>query len=554
MQYSVVSKAFRLNDSFDPNDSSNPNTSSNSNNCPNSNNASSVNNSSNSNHSFRLSPKIKQLLWMSLGFALFARLVCSILIPLTDTTEARYGEIARKMLETGDWITPQHDYGVPFWAKPPLSTWLSAFSMKLFGINEFAVRLPSLLLGIGILMLVWQWATSQRGRDFALTACAVLASMSLFFMASGAVMTDESLTCCTTLTMISFWRAINTEDHQQNKRWGYLFFVGLGFGLLAKGLLVGVLTALPILPWVLLRNSEAGVRGNLQQVWKALPWIKGSVLMLVISLPWYIIAEHKTPGFLAYFVLGEHFGRFLNSSWSGDKYGNAHAEALGMIWVFLLMSALPWSFVLIAKLKGFWRNQRNQNAANEDGWLSYLFMWSFVPIVFFTFAHNIIWTYPLPALPAVALLIVEILRRNHRATLSARLAACSFLAPAVLLIFALLYASGHHGLLKASQKDSASYFLHNRPDPSSGLYYFNHRYYSGEFYSAGKAKAIEAEDLSHLIDNGHIDYLMIHSSDVDQLSPQIRHHFEAIHKFGNFTMLREVNPSTLITLNASSTL
>ncbi len=66
-------------------------------------------------------------------------------IPLNDVSEARYAEIARKMLETGNWVTPQHDYGVPFWAKPPLSTWLSAFSMKLFGVNEFAARLPGLL-------------------------------------------------------------------------------------------------------------------------------------------------------------------------------------------------------------------------------------------------------------------------------------------------------------------------------------------------------------------------------------------------------------------------
>ena len=46
--------------------------------------------------------------------------------PLLDPTESRYAEIARKMLETGAWLMPQVDYGVPFWGKPPLSTWLSA--------------------------------------------------------------------------------------------------------------------------------------------------------------------------------------------------------------------------------------------------------------------------------------------------------------------------------------------------------------------------------------------------------------------------------------------
>ena len=50
------------------------------------------------------------------------------------------------MAETGDWISPQIDYGVPFWGKPPLSTWLTAISLKIFGINEFAARFSSFFL------------------------------------------------------------------------------------------------------------------------------------------------------------------------------------------------------------------------------------------------------------------------------------------------------------------------------------------------------------------------------------------------------------------------
>ena len=63
-------------------------------------------------------------------FTLLAmRLLLMWYVPLTDTTEARYAEIARKMLETGNWVTPLHDYAVPFWGKPPLFAWLSAASM-----------------------------------------------------------------------------------------------------------------------------------------------------------------------------------------------------------------------------------------------------------------------------------------------------------------------------------------------------------------------------------------------------------------------------------------
>ena len=91
------------------------------------------------------SKKITPFALLVIGLLLF-RIVLNYSIPLMDKTEARYAEISRIMEETNDFITPQIDYNVPFWAKPPLSTWLSALSIKVFGENEFAVRFPYLLL------------------------------------------------------------------------------------------------------------------------------------------------------------------------------------------------------------------------------------------------------------------------------------------------------------------------------------------------------------------------------------------------------------------------
>jgi 4-amino-4-deoxy-L-arabinose transferase-like glycosyltransferase len=92
------------------------------------------------------------LLWLLVS-VLAARLGLSALLPFADTTEPRYAEMARIMAETGDWITPWFDYGVPFWGKPPLSFWTQALSFKLFGVSEFAGRLPS-WLAKGPLILV----------------------------------------------------------------------------------------------------------------------------------------------------------------------------------------------------------------------------------------------------------------------------------------------------------------------------------------------------------------------------------------------------------------
>jgi 4-amino-4-deoxy-L-arabinose transferase-like glycosyltransferase len=73
----------------------------------------------------------KTHLWLLLAFALLLRLISLAAYPLMDTTEARYGEMARLMVETGNWLTPQFDYGVPFWGKPPLFTWMSAYGIEL---------------------------------------------------------------------------------------------------------------------------------------------------------------------------------------------------------------------------------------------------------------------------------------------------------------------------------------------------------------------------------------------------------------------------------------
>ncbi|HHH9695582.1 TPA: ArnT family glycosyltransferase, partial [Pseudomonas aeruginosa] len=94
------------------------------------------------------------LAWFLLALAFAIRLLSLGSYPLMDTTEARYGEVARKMAELGDWITPWYDVGVPFWGKPPLAFWLSAGGQLLLGANEFASRLPHWLLGVLVLWLV----------------------------------------------------------------------------------------------------------------------------------------------------------------------------------------------------------------------------------------------------------------------------------------------------------------------------------------------------------------------------------------------------------------
>jgi len=85
--------------------------------------------------------------YVILAIIAFSRLATLGAYPLMDATEGRYGEIAREMAVTGNWITPQLEPGEPYWGKPPFYFWLTALSFKLLGTSEFSARLPNLSSG-----------------------------------------------------------------------------------------------------------------------------------------------------------------------------------------------------------------------------------------------------------------------------------------------------------------------------------------------------------------------------------------------------------------------
>jgi 4-amino-4-deoxy-L-arabinose transferase-like glycosyltransferase len=118
------------------------------------------------------------LIWL-LGALLLVRILAMVLVPFADTTEPRYAEIARLMMTSNDWITPWFEPGVPFWGKPPLSFWAQALAFKLFGVNEFAGRLPALLAFIATAWMVWRLAISVASQDVAAAAVVVYAGMLL---------------------------------------------------------------------------------------------------------------------------------------------------------------------------------------------------------------------------------------------------------------------------------------------------------------------------------------------------------------------------------------
>lgn len=398
------------------------------------------------------------------------RLILTAAIPLLDKTESRYGEIARIMYETKNWVVLQIDYGIPFWAKPPLSTWLSAFSFETFGVSEFAVRFPSFLLAI-ILLVVLGKLAKTAGVSFYLPAF-ILLTMPEFLIHTGVVSTDSALAFSIALIMISFWKAMQQEKYTF---WNYLFFIGLGLGFLAKGPIILVLTVPPIFIWILLQKV------SLKTVYLKLPWFIGILITAIISIPWYILAENRSPGFLNYFIVGEHFNRFLVPGWKGDLYGSGHSQPLGMIWVFLLAFAFPWIQIVLYKI---WKERKT---IFKDNYVSYLVFWLFWTPLFFTISKNILHTYILPVTIPIALLMVH-WWKNYEKKKTMLVVGSIFPAVAILLFFG-AFLTGKLDFYMNSDK----YLIENQHidfDKNEALYYWKDKSYSGQFYSNGKAKKL----------------------------------------------------------------
>ena len=443
------------------------------------------------------------------------------LYPLYDPSESRYAEMGRKMLETKNWVTPLIDYSVPFWGKPPMTVWLTASSLWMGGINDFSARLPSFLLSIGVLWIIYHLAKVQRGVEYAKVAVIMLASTVSFFVMAGTVAMDVCMSFGIALAIASFWLALRDDGKAY---WGYLFFIGLSVGLLAKGPISIVLSGISLGLWTVMT-------GEWKRVWQRVPWIKGTLLMLVISVPWFLIAEHKTPGFLEYFLVGEHWKRFTESGWQGDLYGNGHAQPRGKIWLYWLGAAFPWSLLFLkAVITALMQKKPLELLRSGDGWRLYCLLWMIAPLMFFTFSANIIWTYPLPGLPGFALLLADWfpLRSKYKTAL------------------ALCVPLGFFGLVAAYHYPDADFFRSQKPLVQAydrlaladeRLIYLNERPYSAQFYKQGQVVLVTGiAELQASLTSTHHDFYVIKDEQMNTLPQALQQRLSPVKHYLLFTL------------------
>lgn len=321
-------------------------------------------------------------------YALLIPLVASAFVgiaaaPLSEPDEARYAEIGREMLESGDWVTPRLN-GLPYFEKPPLVYWLTAASFAAFGERELSARLVVVVAALlGLAVTAWV-AGRLFGEDTRFFAAVLLGTSPLYFGLGHALTLDLPVAMLVTAATGCFVVAIVRDPPGR----GALLVGGWAAAALAtltKGL-IGL--ALPL--------ATAGVLLVIARRWRdlfGLEWIRGGLLYSAIVLPWFVAVSLRNPRFLWFFFVHEHLMR----------YASTVHERTGPLWYYVpvvLAGTLPWSLLAIDRLA----SRPGARRIGGDCATLACIVWAAVPFVLFSTAGSKLPGYILPSLPPLAIL------------------------------------------------------------------------------------------------------------------------------------------------------
>ena len=320
-----------------------------------------------------------------------------------DDVDAVQAQIARNMLDSGDWVTARLD-GVLYLEKPPLIYWLIALSYKVFGIHDWSSRIPIALSTIALCWITAAFAMWAFGKRAALYAGLCMATCVGLFLFTRILIPDVMLTCTIALALWAFLRVVD-EEETHPRLWAAILAACFGVGLLLKSL-IGVLFPLAAIAIYLCFTRQVFSL----QVWKRLRPVTGTLMILLIAAPWHILATLRNPpyfdltlssgpghyhGFLWFFFINEQLLRFLNMRYPRDynTVPRLYFWLLHLVWLF------PWSvyFPAIAGL-----SFKPVDRAGKTRLLA-LCCTGFV-LVFFMFSTTQEY-YSMPCYPTLALLL-----------------------------------------------------------------------------------------------------------------------------------------------------
>ena len=268
----------------------------------------------------------------------------SLFIPLMEIDSVQYANISREMLQNKSFLQI-FDQGKDYLDKPPMLFWLSSLSMYFFGINDFAFRLPSILMAILAIYSTYKFTLLYYSNEIAILAALVLASTQAMFLITHDVRTDTMLMAWVILAIWQFAIWLN------NRKWHSLIiaFSAVAFGMMTKGPIALMVPIFSFAPHILIhRNFKMLFR------WE---YLVGLIIIMILLIPMDIglyqqfdlhpekvMYEKTGTSGIRFFYWTQSFGRITGESvWHEN-------DDFFFLFQNLLWGFLPWTLFLISGL------------------------------------------------------------------------------------------------------------------------------------------------------------------------------------------------------------
>jgi 4-amino-4-deoxy-L-arabinose transferase-like glycosyltransferase len=314
---------------------------------------------------------------------------------LVGPDEPRYAAIARAMAETHDWITPRL-WGTPWFEKPVLYYWTAGIAMRLFGVGEFAARLPSALAALLAVAAIKWTALRSYGVSTAWYSLLMLPTSVAMIGFSRAASPDMLFAGLLTAAMAVACEMLQKPRPGPILRVAFGFF--LGAAVLAKGPAAVILAGGATLLWAALSRQ-----------WRA-PFRFLHPLIIAVfcatALPWYVLCALRNPDFLRVFIWQHNFERYLTPVFQ-------HRQPFWFYVPILAVALNPWAAMVAAPII---------TKLNRKEWQSspslYILCWAFFPFLFFSFSQSKLPGYILPSVPPLFILmsvaVANLIERGSR--------------------------------------------------------------------------------------------------------------------------------------------
>jgi 4-amino-4-deoxy-L-arabinose transferase-like glycosyltransferase len=362
---------------------------------------------------------------------------------LMDDVDAVHGQMARNMVQSGDWVIAHLD-GVPYMEKAPLPYWLIAICYLLMGVHDWVARIPTALAAVLLCFVTARYGAWAFGRRAGFYAGLALATSIGLFLFTRILIPDVMLTLTVTACFMAFQRAMNEDGEELHARqWPAVIGIALGVGVLLKGLLALVVPVGGVLVYLLLTRQLFS-----RETWRRLRPLSVVLIFLLIAAPWHVLATLRMPpyfnfsmhsgpgeyhGFFWFYFINEHLLRFLNLRYPRDY----NTVPRLVFWLLNLLWLFPWSAYLPAAAR------LSYKSAGRAGRTRLLALcWVGFLLLFFTFSTTQEY-YSMPMYPALALLLGCAMDREGKLITAGSRTLAFISTAAVVAIGAILFAVRH---------------------------------------------------------------------------------------------------------------